>query len=332
MNFDFDDDQRDIRRTARDMLAARVRPERLRELAEAARDDDELWREVIELGWPGIAVSEQYGGQGLGLVELVILQEELGYALASVPLLSSAAAALVIEAAGSPEQRARWLPRLVAGELRAALAVAPTGSSELVPDAAQADLLVFVERGRVRMLQAGQAQISPVESLDATRRFAAVRDAQEGEALPGDPHAALWSVAVATAAESVGVAQRVMEMAVGYAKERRQFGQPIGVHQAVSHRCVQMLLETESARSAVLFAAWAGDHEPETLPLAAASAKAYASDAGWRVAASALQVLGGIGFTWEHDLHFFFKRARANAQLYGSARQYRDAVAAMICD
>ena len=112
-----------------------------------------------------------------------------------------------------------------------------------------------------------------------------------------------------------------------YARDRKQFGRPIGAYQAVSHRCAQMLLETEGARSASYYAAWAADAEPETLPLAASMAKAYASDAGWRVCASSLQVHGGIGFTWEHDLHFFLKRAKADALLFGSAREHRERVA-----
>ena len=131
-------------------------------------------------------------------------------------------------------------------------------------------------------------------------------------------------------AESVGVAQRTMEMAVDYAKEREQFGRPIGAYQAVSHACAQMLLEVEGARSVVLYAAWALDHEPESGPLAASMAKAYASDAGWRVPAAALQVHGGIGFTWEHDLHLWLKRGKANAYLWGDAREHRARVADLI--
>jgi alkylation response protein AidB-like acyl-CoA dehydrogenase len=118
-----------------------------------------------------------------------------------------------------------------------------------------------------------------------------------------------------------------MEMAVEYAKERKQFDRPIGAYQAVSHRCAQMLLETEGARSVTYYAAWALDHEPESAALASAMAKAYASDAGWRVCASSLQVHGGIGFTWEHDLHFFLKRARANAATLGESRAHRERVA-----
>jgi alkylation response protein AidB-like acyl-CoA dehydrogenase len=131
------------------------------------------------------------------------------------------------------------------------------------------------------------------------------------------------------AAESVGIAQRAMEMAVAYAKERKQFDRPIGSYQAVSHACAQMLLEVEGARSAVFWAAWALDHEPETAPLAVACAKAYAGDAGRRVPRAALQVHGGIGFTWEHDLHLFLKRGEANAHTYGEASALRERVAVL---
>ena len=132
---------------------------------------------------------------------------------------------------------------------------------------------------------------------------------------------------MALAAESTGVAQRTLEMAVAYAKDREQFGRPIGAYQAVSHRCAQMLLETENSRSAVYGAAWAADADPDALPLSASMAKAYASDAGWRVPDASIQVHGGIGFTWEHDLHFFLKRGRANASMYGDARWHREQVA-----
>jgi alkylation response protein AidB-like acyl-CoA dehydrogenase len=137
------------------------------------------------------------------------------------------------------------------------------------------------------------------------------------------------TIVTALAAENVGVAQRALEMSVAYAKDRKQFDRPIGSYQAVSHRCAQMLLEIEGARSLSYWAAWALDHEPATAPRAASMAKAYASDAGWRVTASAVQVHGGIGFTWEHDLHFLLKRAKANAHAFGDARWHRDRVAAL---
>ncbi len=151
--------------------------------------------------------------------------------------------------------------------------------------------------------------------------------AEGGDALPGDTSAVLDRIVTALSAELTGVSQRAMEMAVAYARDRKQFGRPIGAYQAVAHRCAQMLLETEGARSASYYAAWTADAEPETFPVAASMAKAYASDAAWRVSASSLQVHGGIGFTWEHDLHFFLKRAKADGLLYGSAGEHRERVA-----
>jgi alkylation response protein AidB-like acyl-CoA dehydrogenase len=330
MNFDFSDDQHAIKRTAKELLAERFKMERVRELAEAGGYDDDAWKELCELGWPGIFIGEEHGGQGLGTVELIILMEELGYALAPLPFLSNAAAGLVLDAAGSEEQKERWLPGIASGEVRGTVGVVKDdGEAKLVPDADSADVILLVGHEGARIVERGQAEVEPVETMDATRRFARVRGADAGESLEGDRMPGLARTAAAISAELTGIAQRAMEMSVEYARDRKQFGRPIGSYQAVSHRCAQMLLETEGARSASYYAAWCGDAEPETLPLAACMAKAYASDAGWRVCTSALQVHGGIGFTWEHDLHFFLKRAKVDGILYGSAREHRDAVADM---
>ena len=165
-------------------------------------------------------------------------------------------------------------------------------------------------------------------AIDQTRRYARVTPREgAGEPLSGDVGVAFDRIATAVSAEIVGVSQRTMEMAVEYARDRQQFGRPIGAYQAVSHRCADMLREVESSRSTTLWAAWAADAEPETLPLAAAMAKAQASDAGWNVTSSALQVLGGIGFTWEHDLQFLLKRAKVDGALFGSTGEHRERVA-----
>jgi alkylation response protein AidB-like acyl-CoA dehydrogenase len=328
MNFDFSDDQQAIKSTAKDLLADRFKPERVRELAEAKKYDDEAWKEMCELGWAGIFVDEAHGGQELGTVELVILMEELGYVLAPVPFLSNSAAGLAIQAAGSDEQRERWLPGLASGELRGTLGLLGGGEARLVPDAAEADLIVLAGDDGTVVVERASAEVEAFEALDATRRFARVR-ADGGDPLPGDPQPAVDRLCAAIAAESVGVAQRAMEMAVDYARERKQFDRPIGSYQAVSHRCAQMLLEVESARSAAYYAAWCADAEPESLAQAASMAKAYASDAGWRVCSSSLQVHGGIGFTWEHDLHFYLKRAKTNALMFGSAAEHRERVATL---
>jgi hypothetical protein len=199
------------------------------------------------------------------------------------------------------------------------------GEARLVPDADSAEVIVLFGSEGGSVVQPGAVDVEPLETIDLTRRFARVR-ADGGEPLAGNGDA-LPRIATAVAAELTGVAQRAMEMAVEYARERKQFGRPIGSYQAVSHRCAQMLLEVEGARSASYYAGWCAAAEPETLPLAASMAKAYASDAGWRVTASSLQVHGGIGFTWEHDLHFLLKRAKADGILYGSARDHRERVA-----
>jgi alkylation response protein AidB-like acyl-CoA dehydrogenase len=260
-------------------------------------------------------------------VELAILCEELGYACAPTPYLSNASAGLLIDHAGSDEQRQRWLPGIASGEERGAAAFEP-GGNDFVPDAVGAAVLVLTDGDRATLVEAGDAEIEPVELVDATRLYARVLDSG-GDPLPGDAAAAADRSLVALAAELTGIAQRAMEMAIDYAKERQQFDRPIGAYQAVSHRCAGMLYEVEEARSLTYYAAWCADDEPESLPLAGSMAKARASDAAWRVTNDALQVLGGIGFTWEHDLHFLLKRAKVGAELYGDPRQHRERVATL---
>jgi alkylation response protein AidB-like acyl-CoA dehydrogenase len=352
MRFELSDDQQAIQRTAREFLADRYPAEEVRRLAfeEERGFTDAQWTAIAELGWPALVVPEEDGGLGLGVVELAVVQEELGYALAPTPFLSTVAGGLLIAAGGDPEQRAARLPALAEGTLRATAATltaggepvdvdgsAATGTLVAVPDAQSADALVAAGADGAPLLvdlRAGgdAVRVEPAEALDPTRRLATVelRGAAAEPLAAGDTARARDVMAVAVAAESVGVAQRAMEMAVAHAKERKQFGRPIGAYQAVSHACAQMLLEIEGARSTVLYAAWALDHAPEEAPLAAAMAKAYASDAGRRVPAAALQVLGGIGFTWEHDLHLWLKRGRANAALWGDARAHRARVADLL--
>jgi alkylation response protein AidB-like acyl-CoA dehydrogenase len=360
MNFDLTDDQRAIQSTARDFLADRYKLEEVRRLAledERGFTDDQ-WSEIVGLGWPGLAIDEDDGGQGLGIVELAVVFEQLGYALAPSPLFSTTAAGLVLAASTDADQRGRWLAPIAAGERRGTVALYDeqplrtpiageaefeggklTATRSFVPEAASADTIVVVATGDHAFVVEADAPgvtIEPLDSLDPTRRLFKVSfDGAPAEALEIEMDAferAHRAAVVALAAESVGVAQRALDMAVAYAKERKQFNTPIGAFQAVSHACAQMLLETEGARSAVLYAAWALDSAPDEARAAASLAKAYASDAGWRVTASALQVHGGIGFTWEHDLHFFLKRARANAALWGDARWHRERIGAVLAE
>jgi len=317
MNFDFDEDQRTIKATARELLLSRSPFKRVRAAADAGRYDDDLWRELCELGWPGIAVAEEHGGQGLGAVELSVLLEELGYAVAATPLLGSALAALAIEHAGDAEQRARWLPGLASGELTGALG----GVRDLIADAADASVIVLVEAGAPRVVARADADVEIVDAIDPTRRYARVSG--DGAPLGGDVEGALGRAGAAVAAEVVGVCQRALDMTVAYVSERRQFGVPVGSFQAVGHRCAQMLLDTEGARSAAYFAAWAADAAPERLAEASGLACAAAGEAGIEVTGSAIQAHGGIGFTWEADVHWLFKRAQLDAALLGSASGHR---------
>jgi alkylation response protein AidB-like acyl-CoA dehydrogenase len=321
VNFDFTDDQRAIKETARDLLAKRFKLERLRELAESKTYADDAWSEICELGWPGIFIAEEHGGQELGVLELVILLEELGYVLAPLPYLSNAAAGLILEDAGATDR----LPGVASGERRGAVGVLKDGRAALVPDADDADFIVLLDGTEATLVERGDTQVEPIDAIDPTRRYASVTG-NGGESL-GDVSRGRDLIALAVAAELVGISQRVMEMAVDYAKDRKQFDRPIGSYQAVSHVCAEMLKQVEGARSLVYYAGWAADAAPDEFSLAASAAKAYASDAGWNVSASALQVHGGIGFTWEHDLHWFLKRAKTDGVLYGSARDHRERVA-----
>jgi alkylation response protein AidB-like acyl-CoA dehydrogenase len=326
MDFDFNDEQREIKTTAREFVGARFKPERVRELAESENPyDDAIWTEMCELGWPGITISEEHGGQGLGVVELVILQEELGYACAPSPMISNAYAGAVIEAAGSDEQRSRWLPGIASGEGRGAAEFTDDGGA-IVGAAQGAAILVLAEGDGARLVEPDDAELERLDLIDTTRAYFRVT-AEGGESLPGDVERAVDIGMVALAAELVGVSQRALDMAVDYAKEREQFDRPIGAYQAVSHRLAGMLWDVEEARSLTYYAAWAADAEPKSLPLAASMAKARASDAATAVTHNAIQTFGGIGFTWEHDIHFFLKRARVGARLLGSPRQHRERVA-----
>jgi alkylation response protein AidB-like acyl-CoA dehydrogenase len=328
MNFGFNDEQSEIKSTARQFLADRFKPEVVRELAEEGRYDDGLWKQICELGWTGIAIGPDHGGQGLGMVELVILCEELGYACAPTPFLANACAGISLELAGSDQQRDERLPGIASGEARGAV-----GDDAVFIDAdGAATLIHFGSHGSrpagATLIDGEGAELERLELIDPTRRYARLASS-DGEPLEGDLDAASNRMLIAVAAELVGIAQRALDMAVAYAKERHQFERPIGAYQAVSHACATMLYDVEEARSLAYYAAWVADAEPESLPLVAAMAKGRASDAAWSVTKASLQVHGGIGFTWEHDLHFLLKRARAAGQLFGTASQHRDRVAGL---
>src|SRR5215203_4438559 len=244
MNFDLDDEQQEIKRTAHEFLGDRFKPEKVRELAESRSYDEGLSKQVSELGWPGIAIAEEDGGQGLGMVELAVLLEESGYACAPSPLLGTAGAALVISAAGSDEQRSEWLPKLASGEATGAFGGFADDQSTLFCDVPIADVVVTFDGEGALLAPASEVDFEPFKAIDSTRSYGLVSEAT-GERLPGDVDAGRDRLAIAIAAELTGIAQRALEMAVDYARERQQFGRPVGSYQAVSHRCAAMLLAAD---------------------------------------------------------------------------------------
>jgi alkylation response protein AidB-like acyl-CoA dehydrogenase len=324
VDFDLDHLQQEIRDTTRELLRTRSPLSLARAATDRGEPAESLWSEFVELGWPGILVAEEYGGAGLGCVELSVIAEQHGYALAPTPLLGTTLVAGAISSVGTAEQRKRVLPAILAGEAIAGLGTATEAGSELVLDGGGAAFAILVRREESRLL-IDPAALDLVETIDGTRRFART-DGVGAEKL-GSSDSALGDVArVVLAAELVGICQRALDLTVDYVRDRRQFGVPVGSFQSVANRCAAMLRFTEIARSAVYAAAWAAEADPAGLADAAAIAKAAASEAGCEVTGSAIQAHGGVGFTWEADLHLLFKRAQVDAQLFGGAGSHRRAL------
>jgi alkylation response protein AidB-like acyl-CoA dehydrogenase len=307
MQFAFTDDQEALRREARAFLAERYPPERVAELADSEAGWDEAsWRELAELGWLGVSVAEEHGGAGLGFLEEAVLFEELGRALYPGPYFSTIALALP---ALPPELQAE----VAAGEARWSAEV-----DGLVPDLGSVDWVV-ADASAVR------AQGELLETMDATRRLGRLAPDAERRPLAGAidrPH-----VLAALALEAVGVAQRALELGVEHAKTRTQFGKPIGTYQAVSHALADTYVETELARSLAYWAAWCVAEDDPEAPVAAAAAKAFAAEAAVTACERAIQVHGGIGFTWEHVLHRYYKRAQGIEAFAGFGAALRAEVA-----
>jgi alkylation response protein AidB-like acyl-CoA dehydrogenase len=321
VDFDLSDDQIALRDAARELLDARSSTERVRKLI-ASDDlyDADLWRDMAEQGWLALDVAEDAGGLDLGFVEVAVLAEEVGRHVSPAPFLSSVLARQAL--AGTD-----WAERLSTGDAIGAIA----WGDGVVVDAAIADVVVVVQDDGVTVHEMA-AKPAAESAMDLTRPVSRLGKLTGGEPVGNSALATslLDRAATAYAAELLGAAQRMLEATVEYAKVREQFGGPIGSFQAVKHRCADMLVDVEGMRSAVWYAAWAIDADAEDRSLAASTAKAWASDAGMRVMNSALQVHGGIGFTWEHDLHLYFKRAHLDSMLFGDAGYHRERIAALL--
>jgi len=357
------DEQTMLADTLREFLESTVDPDAVREqsLTNSAIDRD-AWEGLKQMGLLGLHVPEEYGGAGFSFVETAIVFEELGRRVVPVPLLSSLLASTAILAAGSAEQKSRLLPSISSGETIATLAVFENaydafdihcaakrvdvgwelkGTKKYVTDAPNADVFVVAAdtgSGVGLFVIDGSAEgvsVKPTPSLDATRPLGeltldGVRTADDSY-LGGSPNpeaieSALDVGVVALAQEQIGGAQMCLEISVEYAKNRFQFGRAIGSFQAVKHMCADMLVSVEHAKSAAWHAARSMD-DPDEFRIAAPLARSVCSDAYLSAAGDTIQILGGIGFTWEHDAHLYFKRAKSSSLLLGSVGYYRDRLA-----
>lgn len=332
MDFDFTDDQYALRDAARDFFAGECTPADVR----AAWDDDTgrspvRWKQMAETGFVGLTVAEEHGGLGLDDVDLVLLLEEAGYAALPEPLLETTAVGVpLLSEAGTDAQRAEWLPRIASGE---AVVTVQLGGAPLVADAHWADLLLLEQPGgQLHAVPRDRLRATPQPAQDRARRLATVEvDIGPDTRMAGGAGAAERArdrAAAGTAALLSGVSRRLLDLAVAYAGEREQFGRPIGSFQAVQHLLADVLLAVEPARAAVAYAAYACARDLPDRAVAVSVAKAAAGDAQRVANDHALQVHGGVGFTWEHDLHLWMKRGLALEQAYGPATWHRARLAA----
>jgi alkylation response protein AidB-like acyl-CoA dehydrogenase len=366
MELEFSEDQQELRSSVRSFLDAECPMTVVREVVEKSgvvekgRPADELWAQMVDLGWPALTIPEENGGLGLGFVELAVVAEELGRAVAPGPFLATVTQFVpAVRHSGTPEQRQRFLEPVATGDLTGALAVGGdviatpadggwslSGSVRHVVDGDRADEVavaalatdgpaLFVVRGK-------DVRATSERALDQSRSLATIEfdalgiesDRLLGGSGPGSAEAAIdRAVEEATAAlalEMLGTCQAIFDVVLDYAKERHQFGVPIGSFQAVKHKFADMLVALERARATAYFAAATIAEDDERRSLAVAMAKATAGDAQRLIAQEGIQTMGGIGYTWEHDMHLYVKRVKTGDALLGTSSDHRGRVARMI--
>jgi alkylation response protein AidB-like acyl-CoA dehydrogenase len=369
VNFAFSAEQEQLRESVRRFLEAKSDEAEVRRQMETARGyDADVWAQAAnQLGLQGLGIPCEYGGSGFTAVEQGIVFEEMGRALFCGPYFASVAlAANLLLASKDEAAMSAYLPGIAAGTTIATVALCESsgrwdeggvsltavahgsewtlnGEKLFVLDAHVAELILVAALTPTGVSvfavdsAASGLTIESLPTMDQTRKQCRVRFHRTPARLVGADGAG-WSAtsamldraAVALVAEQVGGAQRVLEMAVDYAKTRVQFGRPIGSFQAIKHKCADMLLEIESAKSAAYYAAFAAATESDELPAVASLAKAYCSEAYFRAAAENIQIHGGIGFTWEHPAHLYFKRAKSSELLFGDPNFHRELLAQRI--
>jgi alkylation response protein AidB-like acyl-CoA dehydrogenase len=369
--FAFTEEQQELGRGLRRFLEDRSPAAQVRRLMETDTGyDPSVWAQMAEqLGLQGLTIPEEFGGAGFGPVEQLVVLEEMGRALLCAPYFATTVLAVnALRASGDATAQRDLLPSVANGSTIATLAVPEEdgawvterlqtrarragdgwvldGRKSFVLDGTIADLVLVVAQApggpTLFAVDGGASGLTrrALQTVDLTRKQAALvldgvparRVGAEG-AGTGIVERSVQLASVALAAEQVGGAQRCLEMSVDYAKLRVQFGRPIGSFQAIKHKCADMLLEVESAKSAAYYAAWAAADGSDELPLVASLAKAYCSDAYFHVAAENIQIHGGIGFTWEHDAHLYYRRAKASEVMFGGPTHHREIVARHLID
>jgi alkylation response protein AidB-like acyl-CoA dehydrogenase len=369
MNFAFSEEQEELRKTVRSFLESKSPETEVRRLMETEDGyDPAVWSQMGEqMGLQGLAIPEEFGGSGYSFVELGVVLEEMGRALLCAPYFSTVVlAANTLLHSGDDAAKKDFLPGIAAGETIATLAFTEPsgkwdesgitmeasqdgggwvldGTKMFVVDGHTADLIIVAARtpGGVSLFtvvgDADGLTRTALSTMDQTRKQAKLEFAGTPARLLGNEGEG-WNVlstvldlaAVALAAEEVGGGQKVLEMAVEYAKVRVQFGRPIGSFQAIKHKCADMLLEVESAKSAAYYGMWCAAEMNDELPSVASLAKAYCSEAYFHAAAENIQIHGGIGFTWEHPAHLYFKRAKSSELLFGDPTYHRELLAQRI--
>jgi len=372
MEFDLSKPQKLLKDSAREFLTRHCKSTRVRELMNTeTAHDDQLWQAMADQGWTSLVIPEEYGGLGAGLLDLAVVCEEMGRACLPGPFQSTVFSTALIDRAASPKQKAEYLDPIASGSLKATVAqleetadwdlnaiklkavrdngrLLVSGRKLFVPDAANADLLICVatngESPVILPVNKGAEGVETklMSSMDATRKIYEVEfnnvSVSGADVFGADGNAlgalvqATHVATVALCAEMIGGMQWILDTTVEYAKTRQQFGRPIGSFQAVQHQCADMLLMTESARSATYYAAWAVTEGAPNVGTAVSIAKAYCSDAFREVGNHGVQVHGGIGFTWEHDLQLYYKRSKASETMFGDATFHRERIAQAVVD
>jgi alkylation response protein AidB-like acyl-CoA dehydrogenase len=374
VELEFTDDQEELRDGVRSLLVSECPMSFVREIVEKGSSADDLWNQMVELGWPALTIAEEHGGLGLGPVELAVVVEELGRVVAPGPYLSTVTQfAAVVREAGSVEQQGRFLTGVAEGSSTGALAIAETGvafdpiqvtatatpsgdgfslsgTKSAVLGGTSADEVAVVARldgttgddgVGVFVVPGSDLTIRALNALDATRAIATIE--LDGVTVSGDrvlgapgPQTAVAvrravdEAVVALALETVGVCQTILDVTLEYAKHREQFGVPIGSFQAIKHKFADMLVALERARATGYFAALTIAEDDERRALAASTAKVAAGDCERLLSKEGIQIHGGIGYTWEHDMHLYVRRAKTDSLLLGTAADHRARIADLL--